>query len=347
MKIRHAAILPLLLVLLPSSAHAITIERIAAIAGDDVITVQDLREEGALRYMVKGKDITYIDYANDREKKLEELTRELVQARLIARQAKKNDIHVGDREVDMQLQAMIRRTGQTEATFKEMLKQEGIDWNAYRGYLRSEIEAQYVVRSELSGNVEPSEADVVACAQEAAPGAERGIAMTLSQILIREVKADSAAGHAAPIASKLNAAWWNSLDETLERYAYGVYDETVKHPERFVEYVHKFSSGRSVERDGVLGTLSPGDLSSEFNVVFTLDKGSIAPIVTTASGYHILRVDDVTEGENENWKIAMNQCREQLRLKEGQRLTESWLSDLVEKNYVSITVNQNIRQSEP
>ncbi len=347
MKIRHAAILPLLLVLLPSSAHAITIERIAAIAGDDVITVQDLREEGALRYMVKGKDITYIDYANDREKKLEELTRELVQARLIARQAKKNDIHVGDREVDMQLQAMIRRTGQTEATFKEMLKQEGIDWDAYRGYLRSEIEAQYVVRSELSGNVEPSEADVVACAQEAAPGAERGISMTLSQILIREVKADSAAGHAAPIASKLNATWWNSLDETLERYAYGVYDETVKHPERFVEYVHKFSSGRSVERDGVLGTLSPGDLSSEFNVVFTLDKGNIAPIVTTASGYHILRVDDVTEGENENWKIAMNQCREQLRLKEGQRLTESWLSDLVEKNYVSITVNQNIRQSEP
>ena len=30
--------------------------------------------------------------------------------------------------------------------------------------------------------------------------------------------------------------------------------------------------------------------------------------------------------------------------KESQRLIESWLNDLMEKNYVSITVNNNIRK---
>ena len=347
MRYSYAAATLLFLVIYPALAYAVTIERIAAVAGDEVITVQDLRDEGMVRYAIKGRDIAAIDQAADREERLDALTRELVQTRLISRRAKQNDIHVGDREVDMQLQEMIRRTGQTEAMFKEMLAQEGISFEAYRNYIRSEIEAQYVIRSELAGQVQPDEADVVACAHEAAPGAENGIAVALSQILIPEVKAESAAGQAAPIASKLNAVWWNVLDNTLERYAYGVLEETQRQPERFVEFVHKFSSGRSVERDGVLGTFSPGDLSSEFNIAFTLDKGAIAPMVTTAAGYHILRIDDVVEGENENWKIAMNHCYEQIMAKESQRLIESWLSDLAEKNYVSVTVNQNIRQPSP
>jgi len=347
MKYRYAACGLFLFALCPSLSSAITIERIAAIAGDDVITVQDLREEGGIRYAIEGKDLAYIDRAADREKRLEALTQDLVQVRLIARQAKKDNIVITDTMVETQIQMMIQRMGQTEATFKEMLKLEGIEYSAYRNYIKSQIEAQYVVRAELAGQVEPNEADVIACAQEVAPGAERGVSVTMRQILIPEVSADSTAGQVAPIASQLNGVWWNTLDEALERYAEGVYEETKKQPDRFVEFVHKYSTGRSVERDGVLGTFSPGDLSNEFNVAFTVQKGEIAPLITTARGYHIVLVDDVLEGESETWNVAKKQCREQLIRTEGQRLTESWLTDLMNKNYVSIRVNQDIRQKTP
>ena len=333
----------LVLFMLPSAAQAITIERIAAVAGDDVITLQDLREEGGLRYAVKGKDIRDIDDAADKTEQLEALTKELVQTRLISRQARKNDIHIGDREVDMQLAEMYRRSGQNEAAFKAMMADSGIDWNAYRRYMRGELEAQYVIRSELAGQVTPSEADVVACAQENSPGAERGVSVSLSQIIIPEIKADSQAGLNAPIASQLNATWWNTLDDVVALYADGVQEVTAKDPDRFVEFVHKYSSGRSVERDGVLGTFAPGDLSTDFSVAFTLQKGDISPVISTAAGYHVLRIDDVIEGESEAWKKAKDTCREQISMKESQRLIESWLNDLMEKNYVSITVNQDIR----
>ncbi len=331
--------------IVPATAYAVTIERIAAVAGDDIITLQDLREEGGMRYAVKGLDVHDIDSDANSAEKLEGLTRELVQARLIARQAKKDDIHIGDSEVDKQLAEIYRRAGQNEQAFRKMLEAEGIDWNAYRRYMRSEIETQYVIRAELAGQVQPSEADVIACAQDAAPGAERGISVTIRQIHIPEVKADSTAGHKAPAAAKLNGAWWNALDEMNERYASGVQELAQANPEQFVDYVHKYSTGRSVDRDGILGTFAPGDLSADFNVAFTLPKGGISPLVTTVAGYHILLVEDVIQGESDAWKKAMNVCREQIMMRESQRLIESWMSDLMEKNYVSITVNDDIRKT--
>lgn len=330
---------------IPCAGHAETIERIAAVVGDDVITLNDIRSEGKLRYAVKGKDLSDLDSAYDREEALEALVKELVQVRLIARQAKKNSIVVGDREVDMQMQEMYRQSGHGEEDYKAMLAQEGLDWNAYRAYMRSEIEAQFVIRSELAGQIAPSEADVIACAQEKAPDAENSVTVTLRQIMIPELGVDSVAGLTTDAGRALNDVWWNSLDSAHKQYAEGVHKLVSAHPEDFVAYVHQYSTGRSAERDGVLGAFSPGDLTRDFAPVFALKKGEIAPLITTSAGYHVIIADDVTEGESETWKRAKDQCRENIAMRESQRLIESWLNDLMGKNYVSILVNRDVSDS--
>ena len=327
---------------MPVLAQAETIERIAAVAGDDVITLNDVRSEGKLRYAVKGKDLSDLDYSSKRAEELESLVKELVQARLIARQAKANNISVGDREVDMQLQEMYRQSGHGEEEFRAMIEQEGLDWTAYRAYMRSEIEAQFVIRSELAGQVAPAEADVIACAQEKAPDAENSVTVTLRQILIPELDVDSVSGLSSAAGIALNGAWWNSLDNAHKQYAAGVHKMVTAHPEKCVEYVHQYSTGRSVERDGLLGSFSPGDLTRDFAPVFALKKGEIAPLITTGAGYHVIMAEDVTEGESETWKRAKENCRDQIAMRESQRLIESWLSDLMGKNYVSILVNRDV-----
>lgn len=327
-----------------SSASAITIERIAAVAGNEVITLQDLRTEGLLRLAVKGKDLQDIDNAYNREEELDALTKELVQTRLIHRQAKKNDIIIGDREVNMQLQEIFQRSGQSEATYREMMEQEGIKWEDYRRYLRNEIEAQFVMRSELGSQINPSKADVIACAQETAPDSEKSISVTLRQIIIPDIKTDTAMGLGSPLSSTLNAAWWNGVDTNLRLLAEGVRRQAVDNPEIFVSLVHSFSTGRTVNRDGQLGEFSPGDLSRDFDSVFAMSKGDISEVIVTGAGYHILMIDDLKEGESEAWKKTLDQCREQIVMRETQRLVDTWLTDLLEKNFVSILVNENIRQ---
>ncbi|MBQ9395526.1 MAG: peptidylprolyl isomerase, partial [Proteobacteria bacterium] len=274
------------------TAQAKTIERIAAVAGDEIITLNDVRTEGVLRYAVKGKDLNDIQYSDNPEEELESLVTELIQTRLIAKRAKANNITIGDREVDMQLQDMYRRSGQNEEAFKSMMASEGIEWKAYRAYIRSELEAQFVMRSELAGQVQPSEADAIACAQEKVPDAENSITVTLRQITIHDVEADSAAGLAAPAAKTLNAVWWNSIDTSVKQYAAGVQKLAAAHPEKFEEYVKKYSTGRSAERGGVLGSFSPGDLSKDFASVFALKKGEVSQLISTTNGYHIMRADD-------------------------------------------------------
>ena len=328
--------------ILAEPVQAKTIDRIAAVAGDEIITLNDVRTEGVLRYAVKGKELHDIQYADDPQKELEDLVRELIQTRLIARRAKANNISIGDREVDMQLQDMYRKSGQSEEAFKSMMASEGIEWKSYRAYIRSELEAQFVMRSELAGQVQPSEADAIACAQEKVPDAENSITVTLRQITIHDVEADSAAGLAAPAAKTLNAVWWNSIDTSVKQYASGVQKLASAHPEKFEEYVRKYSTGRSAERGGVLGSFSPGDLSKDFASVFTLKKGEVSGLISTTNGYHIMRADEIVEGESEAWKKAVEQCREMIIMKETQRLISSWLNDLMEKSYVSILVNKDI-----
>lgn len=326
-------------------AQAETIERIAAIAGDDIITLSDVRADGVMRYLVKGKDLRDIDASETRAQDLEALVKELVQARLIARQAKKSNIRVGDREVDLQLKEMYERAGQSEESFKAMMAQEGIDWTAYRAYLRSEIETQFVIRSELAGQVTPSESDVIACAREIAPDARDSVTVTMSQIIIPEIEADSKAGLAAPAAKVFNGVWWNGLDAATKRYAAGVRGIAAQSPDRFVEYVKKFSTGRSAQRDGVLGSFSPGDLSKDFSSVFALKKGEVSELIETAAGYHVIKADDVAYGESAAWKETVEKCREQIAMNESRRLVVSWLNDLMDKNFVSVLVNEDLSQS--
>ena len=334
----------ILVLLIPCVTDAKTVERVAAVAGDEIITLEDMRREGKLRYLVKGKDINDIDDSLNREAELEALVKELVQTRLIARQAKKNNIHVGDREVNVQLKQMYIQSGQSEEKYKAMMASEDIEWEDYRAYLRSEIEAQYVIRSELAGQVSPSEVDVIACAQEKVPDAENSVTVSLSQILIPEIDVDSTVGLSEDMAKVLNPVWWNSLDKAEEVLANGVQELAVASPDKFTDYVKAYSTGRSVERNGVLGQFSPGDLSKDFAAVFTLKAGEIAPLISTNAGYHIIKVDDVTQGESEAWKAAMNQCREMISMQESQRLVNSWLNDLLEKNYVSILVNHQLKK---
>lgn len=338
--IKSALILTILGICSPGYAE--TIERIAAVAGNEIITMNDVRVEGRLKYAVRGRDITMIDESANREEELEKLVKDLVQTRLISKQAKKNNINIGDREVDMQLQQMYQQSGQGEEAYKAMIAQEGMEWAAYRAYIRDEIEAQYVIRAELAGQVSPSEADVIACAQERAPDAEKSITVALRQIIIPELGGDSSAGMSAPAAKTLNAVWWNSLDSAMKQYASGIQGIASRHPEKFVDYVKLYSTGRSAEREGVLGSFSPGDLSKDFAPVFTLQAGEVAPLITTGAGYHILKADEVTFGESETWKKTVEHCREQIAMRESQRLIESWLSDLMEKNYVSIMINNDI-----
>ena len=328
-----------------TAAYAETIERIVAIAGDEIITMQDLREEGKIRYATRGKDLSMIDDSPFREKMMMDLAKELVQSRLVAKEATKLQVPIGDHEVDMQLREMYRQSGQSEEDYKAYLEQSGMSWNMFRKFLKGELQAQYVLRSQLAGQVQVSEADAISCAQEKLPaGAENGVTASLSQILLREPAIDSSEGLHTQMASSFNAAWWNSVDQGRSIVARGLQAELTQDPGWFSNAVKKFSSGNSAERDGLLGEFAPGDLSQDFNSVFALKAGQFSDVISTEAGLHIIRINSVKEGESSAWKDKLEECRNELMQKETERLIQSWFNDLMEQNYVSFKLMDDISE---
>lgn len=346
---RSLRILPIIVavVLCAQNVRAETIERIVAVAGDDVITMRDMRDEGAVVMAMQNDDIHRLDNMEPdvRKSKLTELARGLVQRRLIEKEAIRLGSPVGEREVQQQLEAIYSQNGGTEAEFKEYLQGFGLKLETFRAVIRGELQSQFVMRSQLAGQVVVADADILACARETAPLAEHGTAMDLRQILIREDAGDSALGLDTEIASTLNPVWWNSVDKVTELLASGVRDQIAADPAWFLDAVKIFSSGQSVEQGGRLGTFSPTDLSKDFDQVFSLPKGGVSQVIRTAAGYHIVYVDDIKEGATEAWTKAQDNCRNKLMIQEGERLTQSWLNTMMEKNYVSIKVSEDISKT--
>ncbi|MFA5625310.1 MAG: peptidylprolyl isomerase [Bradymonadales bacterium] len=328
------------------AAQGEIIERIVAVVGDDIISLQDMRDEGAMIMAMQNDDLKLVDHMDGeyRDAKLTQIAKELVQRRLIEKEARKLSSPVTEREVQQQVEAIYGQNGGNEAEFKEYLSSLGLKFETFRTIIRGELQSQFVMRAQLAGQITVSDADVNVCARELAPGSERGISMELRQILIREDAGDSALGLSGDVATFANAPWWNSIDKVHALVAQGVRDELVKDPAWFLEAVQKFSSGQSAEQEGRLGTFTQSELSKEFSAVFSLEKGGISEVLRTGVGHHIVYVDEVKEGETEAWKKAQVYCRNKIMIQEGERLTKSWLDNMMEKNYVSIKILDDISQ---
>ena len=106
-------------------------------------------------------------------------------------------------------------------------------------------------------------------------------------------------------------------------------------------YIKKIKLPSGESRD-IMGSTYIDTADNWSSSSLTLKKGEIAPLITSGAGYHVMMAEEVTEGESETWKRAKDQCRDQIAMRESQRLIESWLSDLMGKNYVSILVNRDV-----
>lgn len=79
----------------------------------------------------------------------------------------------------------------------------------------------------------------------------------------------------------------------------------------FAELAKEFSEGPTGPNGGDLGFFSKGQMVPEFeNAVFSLQPGGISEIVKTAFGYHIIKLEEITEASTtplENVKDAITQ----------------------------------------
>ena len=77
----------------------------------------------------------------------------------------------------------------------------------------------------------------------------------------------------------------------------------------------------SAEAGGSLGLFSAGDMVAEFDAkVFSMSVGEISGLVSTEFGYHIIRLDEISESQVPSFEEAREELLAQLEYNEAERL---------------------------
>ena len=218
---------------------------------------------------------------------------QLLETELLVQKAKLEKIEVNDAELQRSVddnEKRIRVQFKTETEFREALKENGFgsydEWRKMQTDLlrRDNLQRDLITKLKRDGKmtaVNVSEAEVTAAYEENKTRLPKKAARVgLRQIVLATKPSD---------ASKKRArAKIDSLRAELE-----------KHPEDFETMAKKESMDPgSKELGGDLGWNRRGKMVPEFDrMMFALNPGVISPVVETAFGFHIIRVDRVQPAE--------------------------------------------------
>jgi peptidyl-prolyl cis-trans isomerase SurA len=255
------------------------VDRIVAVVGDEVVLLSEVDEE---LYLANARgDLTLDDEAAIQRERAAVLD-ELVEAKILLEEARRQAIRVERAEIDRAVEASIadvRRRFASEDAFLAQLRDEGLSLDHLRSSQRAKVEEQLMVRQLVDRsvrsrvNVEDAEVrEYWEQHQAEIPRVPAGL--SLSRIVVRFDESgavDSAAVRRAEIVKgRLEAG------------------------EDFATLARVFSEGPGADQGGEIGWLKREDLDPDVAAaVAELGAGETSEVIVTSRGAQILRVDEV------------------------------------------------------
>lgn len=257
--------------LLPGqSAQAAELDRIIAVAGEDIILSSELRnsEQEVMRQM-RSRGVPLPPPADLRKQVLERL----ILSRLQTQRARQSGIQANEEDINRALEMIASRNQLDLENFRQALINEGIDYDFYRQQLRDEILINRLKQKEVDSRVSVTDRDVDLFLQ--AQVKDSGAQYRLRQILIAiPPNSDAQAREAAR--SKAEA-----LREQLQQGA------------DFIELAQSASDGQQALEGGDLGWIDGHLLPTIFATdIPNMAVGDISPILVSDSGLHIVKLED-------------------------------------------------------
>lgn len=303
-----------------AKATTLPVDGIAAVVGDQVVLITEVNAE-ALRRRSNGYPV------NSREDliKLEtEVRDQLLESELLVQKAKAEKIEVNEAEITRSFdeqEKKVRSQFKTDLEFRAALKENGFgsfdEWRKMQMDLlkRDNMQRDLLQKLKRDGKmtaVNVSEAEVT----EAYEANKARLPKKEARVGLRQIVLATKPSEAA---KKKARAKIDSLRAELD-----------KHPEDFESMAKKESMDpASKELGGDLGWNRRGRMVPEFDrMMFALNPGVISPVVETAFGYHIIRVDRVQPAEVKSRHIliswALDSADETRSKKTADSLAAAW-----------------------
>ncbi|MCA1941674.1 MAG: peptidylprolyl isomerase, partial [Caenispirillum bisanense] len=262
-----APVLPAGNTLLAPPAAAQSIQRIAAVVNDDVISLRDIIAR--MDFVIATSNLP--DSQETRQRLLPQVLQGLILETLKLQEAERLGIQVSDSEIAEGIRQVEGRNRMAPGTFLQSLQGRGIPTSTFERQVRSEIAWIKVVRSSLSGQVTVSDTEIEA----------------------RQDQLQQAIGKPEALLAQIYLPVDDPLREAEVREAADRLVSQIRGGANFVALAQQFSQDPTAAKGGDMGWVPLSTLEPELREAVTAtEENRLSDPVRTAAGYTILLVRD-------------------------------------------------------
>ncbi len=309
MKLRRAALLVILPLMLPVAARAEVTDRIVAIVNDEIVTLQEV--ERFVTVEARSRYVSMNEYV--RNVALRDKIDAFIEGALINQQARKLKIEVGEKEVEGSIENIRKQNLISDSELREQLRREKVEYKDFvegikRGIVRNRVLARAV-------------------AQEVAMSEER----------LRQYY-DQHASDFVDEEYRLQVIFVSRQKEDAAERAREALKE-LDGGKPFGEVAREFSDETSKDEDGDIGYAKKEDLMPELrDAVKLLAPGSYTRIVQTPYGYHILRLNETRRGDPVDFETVKDKVKEAFFQNESEKRYKAYVAKLKSSAYIEVKI---------
>lgn len=250
---------------MPNPAQSQSVQRIAAIVNDELITAYDL--ESRIRLVIFSTRLS--DTPDTRRRIRRQVLRTLIDERLQLQEAKRRNISVSKRDLRRAMQTIEKQNKMPKGGLERMLSQNRIPLDAMNAQLRTGIAWSKLIGRRLRPRITIGE-DEIDEALEHIKSRQGQTEYRLGEIVLTVDSPDEEA----------------SVRRTAERIG-----EQIVKGARFAAVARQFSQSATAAVGGDLGWVHESELDETLRqVVPKMTEGSMTSPIKTVAGYRILRL---------------------------------------------------------
>lgn len=309
---KRALLVAALLALLPAAVSAGTPLRIVAVVNNDIVSSYQLDEALHERQL----DAASTAVPPDELRRL--VLDQLIEEQLLAQRAVEIGLSVDDAEVEAAIVDVQKQNRIDRKQLEEALKRQGIDFEQYRESLRRQILRYKLLGREMQSRIEVTSREVRDYYQAHSDEYRQPQALRLSHIsFLYPAEADAT----------VRAALRSTADATQTRLAAGL---------DFMKLLAELKEQQGAV-GGDLGVVPEPEMNPAFvSAVKDLAPGAVSPVIETADGLHLLRLEERIAGQVLPLDAAKEGITELLTEQKKKTAMQDWLAELKAKARIEI-----------
>lgn len=252
--------------------RVVPLERVVAVVNDEALTQYELDEQKRI-VLAQMKASNVRPPAPD---VLEgQVLERLIVERALLQFAKDNGVRVDDQTVERTILRIAQENKVTPEELRRVLDRERISYAKYREDIRREVTIQRLREREVDSRVQVSEAEVDNYLATVAAQAGGENEYLLAHIMV------GVPDQATP----------DQIDARRRRAEEAL--AQIRSGRDFKEVAAAYSDAQDAIQGGELGWRTPARLPTVFQgAVRTMNKGDVSPVLRSAGGFHIVKVND-------------------------------------------------------